>query len=214
MATILIYGAGGLGRIALDIFHAQARHRTVAFLDRDLSLCGEAIDDVPVRGNLSAARTLMAEGVSGAYVAIGCNETRCLIASQLRMLGFDLVSPIHPTAVIAARAEVREHVMIGARAAICVHATVAAHAIIATNAIVEHDNVIGAGAFVEPAARLAGGVRLGERARVGIGACVIPGRSIGAQATVGPGAIVIRDVPDGVTVRGAPARLPELASVE
>ena len=54
----------------------------------------------------------------------------------------------------------------------------------------------------------------GGGSNLGIGACVIPGRSIGAQATVGPGAIVIRDVPDGVTVRGAPARLPELAAVE
>jgi acetyltransferase-like isoleucine patch superfamily enzyme len=49
-------------------------------------------------------------------------------------------------------------------------------------------------------------VKVGSLAWLGIGSCVIQGRSIGARATVGAGSVVIRDVEEGVTVVGNPAR--------
>ena len=48
--------------------------------------------------------------------------------------------------------------------------------------------------------------RIGGGAQSGLGATILPGRTIGARAIVGAGAVVTRDVPDGVTVVGSPAR--------
>ncbi len=45
-----------------------------------------------------------------------------------------------------------------------------------------------------------------RRAALGTGAVILPGVTIGAGAIVGAGAVVTRDVPDGVTVVGNPAR--------
>jgi acetyltransferase-like isoleucine patch superfamily enzyme len=47
---------------------------------------------------------------------------------------------------------------------------------------------------------------VGDRAWIGAAAVVIPNIRIGAGATVGAGAVVVTDVPDGVTVVGNPAR--------
>jgi acetyltransferase-like isoleucine patch superfamily enzyme len=44
------------------------------------------------------------------------------------------------------------------------------------------------------------------RAAVGTGAIILPGVTIGAGATVGAGAVVTKDVADGETVVGNPAR--------
>ena len=46
-----------------------------------------------------------------------------------------------------------------------------------------------------------------RRAAVGTGAVILPGVTIGVGAIVGAGAVVTRDVPDGATVVGNPARL-------
>ncbi|MEY3852026.1 MAG: dTDP-3-amino-3,6-dideoxy-D-galactose N-acetyltransferase and dTDP-6-deoxy-D-hex-4-ulose isomerase [Verrucomicrobiota bacterium] len=43
-------------------------------------------------------------------------------------------------------------------------------------------------------------------ASIGANATILPGITIGAGATVGAGAVVTKDVPDGVTVVGNPAR--------
>ena len=45
-----------------------------------------------------------------------------------------------------------------------------------------------------------------RRAAVGTGAVILPGVTIGVGAIVGAGAVVTRDVPDGSTVVGNPAR--------
>ena len=59
---------------------------------------------------------------------------------------------------------------------------------------------------LHPAAVLSGNVTVGERTMVGAGAVVLPGVTIGSDVQVGAGAVVTKDVPDGVTVVGSPAR--------
>lgn len=51
--------------------------------------------------------------------------------------------------------------------------------------------------------------RIGEGARIGPRAIVLPGITVGRDARVLAGAVVLRDVPDGATVMGNPAKLVE-----
>ena len=50
--------------------------------------------------------------------------------------------------------------------------------------------------------------RVGFGASIGTGAVILPGIIVGARATVAAGAVVVRDVPEGATVIGVPARSP------
>ncbi|XDA98119.1 sugar O-acetyltransferase [Sulfitobacter sp. LCG007] len=56
---------------------------------------------------------------------------------------------------------------------------------------------------------LARPVEIGADVWIGGGAIVLPGVRIGDGAIVGAGSVVTRDVPEGVTVTGVPARLRE-----
>lgn len=53
---------------------------------------------------------------------------------------------------------------------------------------------------------ITGHVSIGERSTFGSGSRVLPGLSIGNDCVIGAGAIVVNDVPDGVTMYAQPAR--------
>lgn len=211
MPKVAIFGAGGLGRVVLDTLLQAGACEPVAFLDSDPALHGEEIEGIPVRGGLECAPALLEERIRHAIVAIGINESRLEVARGLENAGMKLVSAIHPLSSISRTARLGKHLIIGPRATVCVHASVADHVVISAGAIVDHDCNLGEAAFLHPAVRLAGAVHVDSLAVVGVGASVIPGRRIGRAARVEGGAVVIRDVPPGATVAGAPAKAGPLA---
>lgn len=76
---------------------------------------------------------------------------------------------------------------------------------------VEHDCVIGDFVTFAPGVRCNGNVWIGDGAYIGSGAIIRQGRPdkplrIGAGAVIGMGAVVTKDVPEGATVVGNPAR--------
>jgi UDP-3-O-[3-hydroxymyristoyl] glucosamine N-acyltransferase len=71
---------------------------------------------------------------------------------------------------------------------------------------IAHNVRIGPGALVIAHAMVAGSVKLGERAWIAPAACLRDGIVVGDDAVVGLGAVVTRDVAQGTTVMGNPAR--------
>lgn len=71
---------------------------------------------------------------------------------------------------------------------------------------IAHNCRVEEGAFIIATAVLCGGVRVGPRTWIAPNASVREQLRVGADAVVGLGSTVIRDVPDGATVVGSPAR--------
>ncbi|MEM6326713.1 MAG: UDP-3-O-(3-hydroxymyristoyl)glucosamine N-acyltransferase [Bacteroidota bacterium] len=71
---------------------------------------------------------------------------------------------------------------------------------------IAHNAVVGPDALVIAHAVVAGSARIGRGAWIAPGAVVRNGITVGAGATVGMGAVVTRDVPEGTTVLGNPAK--------
>lgn len=208
LEPVVIYGAGGFGGQVLAILHEAGRYRPVAFLDSNPQRHGDTIGGLPVRGGLECVPLLLAEGHRNIIVAIGDNVTRAAHAETLQTHGMELVSAIHPLASISPSARIADHVIIDARATVCVHTQIGRHTVLSAGVICDHDNNVGVGVYLGPAARLAGGVHVGDFASLEIGAAVIPGKRVGDGALVRAGAVVIRDVPPRTTVSGAPAQGP------
>jgi sugar O-acyltransferase (sialic acid O-acetyltransferase NeuD family) len=208
--NLLIIGAGGHGRVALDIFRSQPRGRgairVVGFLDADESLAGTKVDGVPVLGGMNLLPKLKKTKSVAAFVAIGDNRARLSCMGDARRAGVSLVNAIHPRSTVAASAALGENVMLAAGAIACAGSTVGDGVILNTAASIDHECTLDAGVHVCPTACLAGRVRVGEGAFVGLGAKLIQCLNVGAWSTIGAGAVVIHDVGPGATVVGVPAR--------
>jgi UDP-perosamine 4-acetyltransferase len=212
MDDVIIAGAGGHGKVVLDVLLAARRYRPVGFIDANPSLTDSYIGGLPILGSANALPMLRRQRIRRAIVAIGDNRTRLQYMGILREHGFDLVNAVHPTAHVARSARLGKNVVIAPQAAVIAEARLGDGVIVNTGAVVEHECELEDGVHVCPRAALAGRVRAGRAAFIGIGAQVIQCRTVGRFAVVGAGAAVIEDVPDFATAVGVPARVIKVAA--
>lgn len=199
----LIIGAGGHGKVIADMMLVQGMP-LMGYLDDDPIHLGQQVLGLPVVGRVEQWRDF---DPGGLVIGIGDNVVRRDIMQGLSPEANSLwITVVHPRATVAGSARLGTGTVVVAGAVINPKVVIGQHTIINTGATVDHDCVIGDFVHIAPGANLAGDVHVEEGAFLGIGCCVIPGCKIGAWAVVGAGAVVVRDVPPGVTAKGVPAR--------
>jgi sugar O-acyltransferase (sialic acid O-acetyltransferase NeuD family) len=204
--NIVILGAGGHGRVVLDILQQAREHLIKGFLDSNPQLWGRRVDGVPVLGGTDLLGELVGQGVDGAVVAIGNNGIRRQFADLVDSAGMELINAVHPSANLARTVTVGCNVVIAAGALVCAHCQIGDSVILNTGCIVDHESMVGTAAHICPGVKLAGHVTVESGAFLGIGATVIQNLRIGYDAVVGAGSVVIQDVEPMTTVVGVPAR--------
>ena len=210
---ILILGAGGHGRVVLDIILQAAQHQVVGFLDNNPAMIGRRVDGIPVYGGVDKLSQFASElDVQGVIIAIGDNGTRQGLARQVESARIELISAVHPSATVARNATIGRNVVIASGTVVCAHCQIGDSAILNTGCIIDHQTMIGEGCHICPGVRVAGRVKVESGSFVGIGATVVPNVTLGCECVVGAGAVVIEDVPPLATVVGVPARPVNLAS--
>jgi UDP-perosamine 4-acetyltransferase len=141
------------------------------------------------------------------FIGIGSNEVRRRIFDRLKAAGVTVATCIAPHAFVARTAVIEEGAVICAGAVVGAGARIGRNAIVNTLASVDHDCVLGDDGMVAAGVTIAGTVRIGVNSFFGVKSAVIPGITIGNNVRVRAGAVIVRDVPDDVTVSGIPARI-------
>lgn len=197
---IVVVGAGGHGKVVADALVASGR-RVTGFLD-DAKPLGTLVLGLPVLGATDWLRGRSAMAALG----VGDNAARERAATMCRTLGVQLVTVVHPRAVVATSARVDDGAVILALAVVNPDAVIGEGAIVNTAAVIEHDCFVAPFSHVSPNASVAGGCHVGRRAHLGVGAAMLPLTRVGDDTIVGGGALVARDLPAGIVASGVPAR--------
>lgn len=204
MSTLLVFGAGGHGKVVADTARAIGNWNEIMFAD-DAYPQVTSVDGYPVIADFSGARSLGSD-YRNIIVAIGDNPERSDLTLQLGQSGFNPITLIHPAATVAATARIEQGTVIFAGAVVQPGARIGRAVIINTAATVDHDCVIGNGVHLSPGVHLGGEVKVGDYSWLGVGAVTVNRVNIGQDVTVGAGSCVIGDLPDAVTAVGVPAR--------
>ncbi len=139
-----------------------------------------------------------------AIISIGNNAARQQVEKQVRHA---FTNFIHTSAIVSRRASIGLGCMVMQGSVIQADSQIGNHILINTRASIDHDGVIGSYVHIAPGAVLCGRVTVGEGALIGAGSVLLPGVVIGKWAVVGAGSVVTKNVPDGATVVGNPARI-------
>jgi len=202
MKRLAILGASGHGKVVADAAECSGWDRICFYDDAWPQLSSNGF--WPVSGN-SVELLNSLERFDGVVVAIGDNRIRRQKLEDLNAAGANVVSIIHPAAVISQYAQLGNGTVVFANAVINADTVIGPGAIINTGAVIEHDCHLDGFIHVSPNATLAGGVTLGELVWIGANAGVKQQVSVGDGVTVGMGSVVIRDVTAEKTVAGNPA---------
>jgi UDP-perosamine 4-acetyltransferase len=205
--NVVIIGAGGHGKVVLDILRAAGQYSPVGFIDADVFRAGSTAGGLPVLGSINMLPKLRRQDVAGAIVAIGDNRVRRSYAGLVFESGLQLISAIHPSAIISPMVNIGTNVVVAAGAILCTEVRIADSVIVNTGATIDHECQVGPAVHICPGSILAGRVQVEEEAFIGMGAKLLPCVRIGARAVVGAGAVVREDVAEGTTVVGVPARM-------
>lgn len=205
MKRLAIVGASGHGKVVADIAECCGWGAVEFFDDAYTDQTSMVRGNWPVVGTLSDLLSGVS-GYTGVIVAIGDNQVRKSISQSLLAAGANLVTLVHPLAIVSRYAEIGAGSVVVAGAVINAYAVIGSGAIINTGSSIDHDCHLDDYVHISPGVHLAGGVKIRSCCWVGIGACVKQQVTIGANVTVGAGSVVVHNILDNLTVVGVPAR--------
>lgn len=140
-------------------------------------------------------------------ISVGEPSARRFLADKVRANGYTMTVLIDDTAIVCDTAKISAGCIINAGAIVSSNVIIEENCMILYHAIVGHDAYVKRNTVICPKATVGGNSIVGEQTFLGLNSSMMQKVNIGNYAIVGMGAMVFKDVPDGCTVVGNPARI-------
>ena len=206
MKNIIVFGAGEFGTLIQNVMSYNQDFQIAAFGDDNMDKSKITTGNVPLFNQGDLFQFAKENEIQTAIVAIGNNRVRGVKYNLFKYAGFEMLSIVHPKALIDTKVVFGDNVIIEMGTAIHTHSKIGNNVFLGGDALIGHHNIIGDHVLVGGNASFGGAVVVEDYASVGVGSSIKPGVNIGKGAIVGVGAVVIKDVEPGTTVVGVPAK--------
>ena len=210
---LVVIGAGGFGREALDVAEAMNSASATPVFDIlgvvDDNLTEENRARLHQRGAAYLGTTedwLASRPEARFVIGVGAPATRRRIDERLRAVGLRAATLWHPAATRGSQVTVGEGTIVCAGVRLTNNIQIGRHVHLNLNVTVGHDTRVHDYVSVNPLVAISGDCTIGPEVMFGTGSVILQGLSVGAGATIGASACVVRGAAAGVTVKGVPAR--------
>ena len=185
---VAIVGAGGYGRVALDVLlTGGVGDRVLGFYDDAHAAISERVRGYPVLGDIEMLKSMLSVEPVHVVVAITDNTARLGVANALRALGGQFFTAIHPLAYLSGVAAIESGCVVAAGVAVHPDSAVGSHCFLGPGSVVDRDAEVGAGSWISAGAVVGSGARVGARVVLGPNSTV--GRKASVEADVEVGAL-------------------------
>lgn len=205
MNPVVVIGAGGLGREAVDVLKRSPLHTHIlGFIDDNLELHGKTVNGYPILGDVE----WFTENPDVlAVCAIGNNYHRKAVTIRAEKLGAKFTNVIDPSVPVGYDLKIGYGVIVVQGSIITSNVTIGNHVYINLDSTVAHDDILEDYVNISPGVHLSGNVTLREGCQIYTGVKILPGRTVGRWAEIGAGAVVTKDIPDYAVAVGVPAKV-------
>ena len=205
---IVVLGAGGHAKVVIEILEAVGGWKIEGLIsdkaDPTRTVAGYHI----IGGDADWAR-IIDSGITHAAMGLGGwtdNQARWDLFERAAAAGFQLVSAVHPSAIVSPSVRIGEGSMVSPGAILHAEVEIGRNTIILPGSTIDHETVIGDHVLVATGVTVGAQVEIGNGAFLAISSAVTSRTRIGAGALVAAGAVVIADVEAATTVFGIPAK--------
>jgi sugar O-acyltransferase (sialic acid O-acetyltransferase NeuD family) len=204
---MLIVGAKGFAKELLEVVYQINPHMELSFFDNvSIDTDKKLFNQYPVLTQIEEVVELFKKDNSFS-LGIGGTETRKKLCDLFLKNGGKLTSVISPYAAIGHfNNKIEEGCTIMTGVVITNDIKIGQGCLLNLNCTVGHDTTIGQFCDIAPGVHISGNCTIGNFCVLGTGSVILPKIKIGNNVTVGAGAVVNKDVEDGLTVVGVPAK--------
>ncbi len=165
---VVIVGAGGYGRVALDVLLASGfEDRILGFYDDAHAALSGEVRGVPILGDIGMLKSMLSVEPVHVVVAITDNGARLQVANSLRGLGARFLTAVHPEAYVSEAAVIGDGSVVTAGVIVHPDAAVGSHCFLGPRSVVDRDAEVGAGTWISAGAVVGPGARVGARVVLG-----------------------------------------------
>ncbi len=211
---VVIWGGSGQCAVVTDILR-ETGIAVAAIFDNDVEMT-RSYTGLSVRHGRSSFESWMEDkqkrgdhdktGCIAAVAGVRSGVDRLELTDLMMDWGLVPMSVIHRTATISSDVEIALSAQLMANTFVGTGVKIGRCCILNSGSSLDHNSTLGAGVHMAPKAVVTGEVVIGDYSFIGSNATILPKIKVGVGCVVGAGAVVTRDVLDGETVIGIPAR--------
>lgn len=147
-------------------------------------------------------------------ISVGNNKIRTELANEIRRLGGNLPTLIHPSAIVSKYSQLAKGVVIHANSVIQANAIIRQNTVVSHNVSVSHDSEIGISCYLAANSVVGAFIEIKDFVFVGQSATIVSGKLnyVGESSIIGAGSVVIQNIEPDSVVAGNPAKLIRIIS--